>query len=189
MNEHKITAMMCDDNPFVDYFKPLLYHKEPIATVIIGYNEEMIFPENLQGLTCKDVQSYDPRISRWCLLMFLVESFKITEEHVRRQCYIDEEDFPDLDLVPYNKFCRMLGYSEINGLLNDYFWGSDTNGKDSDYIVKTYIPDLKRAFKKNMNVMFQCCDDAFEYSINVITLKDHRYPDGGMTIKISSDNA
>lgn len=176
-------SMFCDDNPFVDYFQPLIYDKRKIYTITVGYTSDMICP----GKSTKDVQSYDPRTSRWCLLMFLVEAFKITEANVRKQCFIDEEDFPDLDLVPYNRFCQMLGWTEINSLLNDYFWDNEPN--DPEYIVKKYIPNLKRAFKKNMNVMFKCIDDAFEYSLNVINLKDHRFPDGGMTIKVSSEIA
>lgn len=189
MNDSKITALICDANPFVDYFQPLLYDKSKIENVSIGYNAEMLLPEMLfTQYTTDDIQAYSPRVSRWCLLMFLVESFKITENHVRTQCYIDDEEFPDLELVPYNKFCRMLGYTEINGLLGDYFWGSDNNeGKDSKYVADNYIPRLKTAFNRNMNSLYYSSDEPFEYSLDVVLLKDHRFPNGGMTIKISSD--
>ena len=182
MNCKTVTSMLCDDNPFVDYFKPLMYTKDKIQTITMGYNSDMICP----GKSTFDVQSYDPRTCRWCLLMFLVEAFEITEKHVRSQCYIDEEDFPDLDLVPYMRFCQMLGWTEINKLLDSYFWGG-TNPADPEFIIKNYIPNLSRAFKKNMNMMFKCINDDFEYTIEVMHLPNGRYPNGGMTITIASD--
>lgn len=189
MSNCKITALICEENPFVDYFQPLLYDKEKISISTFGYSADMILPPALcDKYTTDDIQAYSPRVSRWCLLMFLVESFKSTEAHVRSQCFIDEEEFPNLELVPYNRFCQMLGWTEINNLLNDYFWGSDDKvGKDSDYIVNNYIPNLKRAFKCNQYTMFRYLNEPFEYSLNVVTLKDGRFPNGGMNIKISSD--
>ena len=181
MDASTVTAILCGDNPFIDYFSPLMYSKDKIKLTNIGYNSDMICP----GKPTFDVQSYDPRTARWCLLMFLVESFKITEKHVRSQCYIDEDEFPNLDMVPYMRFCQMLGWNEVHALLDDYFWDNENN--DPEYIKENYIPGLKRAFKFLMNVMFKRTDESFKYSLDIVLLKDHRYLNGVITLDISSD--